>query len=830
MSARRIISTSSIMVTVVLALAVTTQAGWHEDLQTDPIRSYGHGLVTDLSGNVSELTEEKVEAFQQHYIDRAWLKIQSNPGSNFESVRVEIENRLTEDGVSASRLRFWLLSWMITVGYTDDPIAQSRLHLRNGILDRFAGSTAPNQSELSEDTLKILGDQGVETELGTNNGGAAYLTECGDAGVPIPPDWGTSGWTNEGPLSPNFLGGDATVYTYESTSPRGGCIALPRTYGDPNTIALLGIICLGQDTSKACFWDNEDIPVGVVVPISDFVGGADLNPPNWNGGICSDCHSGENPWVVHPGSSLAAWGHKMPLDWHEPLVHPSWPQNPGPTLLLESVSGDPDGQACLSCHSSGYAGRFPRVSTELPGYCNTVLRNASRSTMPNTTDPALDSPLPGAGASGYGYRSHAEALEAACNSAPADGVVVPGGMEDDSTVVSRPIILGPLYECARAVQVRGAIRNAEIRVYVDGVLEAAVTALDPDGDNISVSALVQGQVVEATQVVDGLESAPSEKAEVRDHTLDYPDGLPAPVIDPGLIYECGRTIAVRHVNGAQVTVLTNGGNPVSYYTGGDWTNLPPAIRPFGLGDEYTASQSLCAEVSPNSAAEKSVPPPSPMPTPEVSSPIYEGQELVDVSNLAHGGLTRVEVTGIGVVSSFSTAVSRRRNVDLATVLGRPLMAGDAVQAEQELCSKGPRSPVLDETQGCAQIPPPEIRNPFAGQVSIEVLAAVPGARISVYDEAGNEVADGSGALIGTTRPLVEGELLRAVQTVGQCTSVTAFQVEVFGSLAFFLPEPNGLIPLAIGWLSLLGWAGRRARARVPQLPETGPCGPPCQKV
>ena len=46
-----------------------------------------------------------------------------------------------------------------------------------------------------------------------------------------------------------------------------------------------------------------------------------------------------------------------------------------------------------------------------------------------------------------------------------------------------------------------------------------------------------------------------------------------------MIYECGQTIAVRHVRGAKVTVFTNSADDVTYSSGGDWTNLPPKIRP-----------------------------------------------------------------------------------------------------------------------------------------------------------------------------------------------------------------------------------------------------------
>ena len=98
-------------------------------------------------------------------------------------------------------------------------------------------------------------------------------------------------------------------------------------------------------------------------------------------GTCSDCHAGENPYIVHPekapfiglSNSIASTG------WHQPLVDASWPQNPGPTNLLDAVTST---RTCDGCHTSGSAGRFPELSTELRGYCSAVLSSAVRETMP----------------------------------------------------------------------------------------------------------------------------------------------------------------------------------------------------------------------------------------------------------------------------------------------------------------------------------------------------------------------------------------------------------------------------------------------------------------
>src|SRR5260221_2080567 len=115
-------------------------------------------------------------------------------------------------------------------------------------------------------------------------------------------------------------------------------MAMPRSSG--NTISLLGVICLGTETSKSCFWDNQrnkmqfPIQKGTAVPLSSFAGGADL--AGGSGGVCTDCHAGANPYVVHPTQPLDLRNKIIPKAWQQPLLHPHWPPDPGPTTGLPS--------------------------------------------------------------------------------------------------------------------------------------------------------------------------------------------------------------------------------------------------------------------------------------------------------------------------------------------------------------------------------------------------------------------------------------------------------------------------------------------------------------
>src|SRR5690606_34714071 len=140
------------------------------------------------------------------------------------------------------------------------------------------------------------------------------------------------------------------VFYYDSrtdlddpTNPPGLCMALPRSVfpagqtpeeGPPSRIALLGVICQGEVTGGACFWDNGDnwlndvgVPGGVdpfwTLEFGDgprtthFVGGAELS--QGLGGNCAACHQGENVFIVHPGTALDL-PDRLPNKWHEPIV------------------------------------------------------------------------------------------------------------------------------------------------------------------------------------------------------------------------------------------------------------------------------------------------------------------------------------------------------------------------------------------------------------------------------------------------------------------------------------------------------------------------------
>lgn len=240
----------------------------------------------------------------------------------------------------------------------------------------------------------------VGVKLATANSGQAYWNECAAAGVPNPPNWGSSSWVRQGAtcttdsqckggavcmggkcsLGPENLSGVSEVFKYTSTSPNGICIALPRrTAKASTTYDVLGIICQGNDTSRACLWDSNSSTTistteSVSIPSSNkIIGGAALNG---NGqGTCTSCHAGENIFIIHPRTSLDVTG-TTARNWVRPLVAASWPQSVGPGKEMDRVgsyaSGGTGGQPCSACHNKSAGRRFPRLE-DAPGYCSVAL-------------------------------------------------------------------------------------------------------------------------------------------------------------------------------------------------------------------------------------------------------------------------------------------------------------------------------------------------------------------------------------------------------------------------------------------------------------------------
>jgi hypothetical protein len=413
----------------------------------EPIAYIGHGAFFDHNGNQITLTPDFVSRAQDWYRKKLLAGLRADKKAEFAKFERKINTSLKADGQAALVVKHRLLEWLManSKDVDRDGRTMGKLNALKFALQRNLETGAEFRLDPELERKLKLPDfkpsGGVHVLSATMNKGQAYLNECAAAGVPIPPPIGRldpaglTGWKSQGfiPQTMQFIvGTPAEVRTFKSTTPPGMCIALPR-YRDSAlaTVDLDGVICLGQTTSKSCFWDNQmngagfsfasgtQIPIGVpdltINAAGQYqAGGFELL--GGSGGVCTDCHAGQNPYIVHPLAdlgggvlmgSLGGPPQNLPtfsVSRYDPLVAAAWPQN----QLSQSPTYVP--AVCKGCHvAGGQGGAFPHLSTELPSYCNTILAQAISKTMP-----------PGAGGS-QANNPEVIALKAWCNSAATAG-------------------------------------------------------------------------------------------------------------------------------------------------------------------------------------------------------------------------------------------------------------------------------------------------------------------------------------------------------------------------------------------------------------------------
>lgn len=247
----------------------------------EPIAYIGHGAAFDRKGREITLTPAVIESAQTYYIEKLHERVTPEQRKEFYQVGDRLVKGKSWDRQTQLYANSALIDWLLARTSLDP---MGALAGKNNLLKYAIRKRAfPNKKFVPPAELTKLGAREERAQrFSTMNSGAAYLAECANAGVPTPPDWGSAQWTNNGELTNEFISASdrARVFYRKSTSPEGVCYALPRD--DGSDIGLLGIICMGKQSSNVCFWDNQqgdqgfDIPLGDSVPISDFAGGAEL--------------------------------------------------------------------------------------------------------------------------------------------------------------------------------------------------------------------------------------------------------------------------------------------------------------------------------------------------------------------------------------------------------------------------------------------------------------------------------------------------------------------------------------------------------------------------
>jgi hypothetical protein len=382
----------------------------------------------------------------------------------------------------------------------------------------------------------------------TVNRGAAYVAECRSAGVPVPDTVIDldNGWEfiDEPPITTLFMEptlADSRLWTFEDDD--GICLALPRG-GAGQAATVVGMICMGWN-GMTCYFTNalgETFSPIEAIAIDELVGGTDLvNAPE---GVCSDCHAGENPFIIHPEDpAFATVLGIRPNEWPTPIVPATFPGNPDPLAQLGAVA---DGQLrCDGCHTNGGpGGRLPFVSNAYDGFCDLVLAPAVGQSppLPTTMPPTGCAPedeectrcapddeectnLWGGVAD---YDDHVTWLTDACDVAPGVGVVVPF---NPPTMLVRPPDVDPPYRCTKHVRVSNAVYGASLKLYLGANPVAVATGVfrDPEAGFVFTlpNELAAGTSVSVNQKVGAATSANTTAADLEGFRREVASGLGA---------------------------------------------------------------------------------------------------------------------------------------------------------------------------------------------------------------------------------------------------------------------------------------------------------------
>lgn len=394
--------------------------------EDETVASIVHGLTLNTKRQPIKVTPTIILNTQKMLLQR--IEKQADK-SQLDALAKQREVLATKEPLTEGD-RIWANAIMLgaLLQNNDSTEATTARVINLNMLSKYAASVGKSLSidDLIKNTPPIFADKNLHTALSPSISIAdllsilkikldvnLYEAKCKFFGVPVPPPFGDPLWKNEGniPADQSYLtpltdtvnnhNPISTIYSYTSPNPshphdpEGFCLALPiiqDSINHPNSWNALGVICQSISTgpnktvsnSHTCFLDNATDSFPVLAPGQTYAldSGKFIAPPDLPANnMCTDCHAGENAFVIHVGTPLESAKNTFNINhptnnfttrnnWYKPLLDADWPQNP-------EAKPYPTGNGlCSSCHNAGFAGRLPNVGEGM-SYTPTVTGGVS---------------------------------------------------------------------------------------------------------------------------------------------------------------------------------------------------------------------------------------------------------------------------------------------------------------------------------------------------------------------------------------------------------------------------------------------------------------------
>jgi hypothetical protein len=342
------------------------------DNPAEKIAYYGHGRLLDSAMKEIKLAEPLLSQMQEAMLAEA-LKSPGKSDANTQAAMKQAQELIASGRLAANELVLLRAGVVKSALINAEQTLVKRLKWRNEAMFLKYWNQDLKVQVLPDHIRELLRQLHL-FDLPNAGTPTAYMDNCRAQGVPIPPDWSETStrWKLQGSLGLNILqpGVYAGVWTYSDPATRGACIALPRGSGGAGSLA--GIICQSATTGHACFWDNQLKTApwnvlgwsGVKLVISELVDGSDMDDAK----RCTDCHRGNNVYLMSPDDATWAKVLRGPLDGGSTGTF---------TTRVESSSDNTGGHA-----------RYIPIAK--PGWVNTFTANCGSACheMPTVTRPA----------------------------------------------------------------------------------------------------------------------------------------------------------------------------------------------------------------------------------------------------------------------------------------------------------------------------------------------------------------------------------------------------------------------------------------------------------